>query len=166
MIRPVIRLTPRTRDQFAESTERQARAAARRELNEIGRAWVNEVEQITADEYQFRVGDRHKENTTHLTNSFTYRVTEASGGGFPMRLQLTTKPGVSAKKVAALNYGAKKNYTIRPRAGKKALAWGDEPGEITNVQREVQRTPANSARAGRFMERARDRVLARRRRQQ
>lgn len=169
MIRPVIRISQRTRDQFADATERQARAAARRELNEIGRAWVDEVSTIVADEYEFRLGDRHKENTTHLTNSFTYRVDEASGGGFPMRLRLTTKPGVSAKKVAALNYGAKKNYTIRPRSPKKKLAWGEVSGEYTTVvslPTVVQRTPANSAKAGRFMQRARDRVLARRRRQQ
>ena len=82
-----------------------------------------------------------------------------------MRLRLTTKPGVDAKKVAALNYGAKKNYTIPLRQGGKKLAWGDAPGEITTVVSVVHRTPANSAKAGRFMERARDRVLARRRRQ-
>ena len=74
MIRPVIRTSQRTRGQFAELTERQARVVARRELAEIGREWVDEVERIVADEYEFRLGDRHKENTTHLENSFTSRV--------------------------------------------------------------------------------------------
>lgn len=165
MIRVRVTTRPVDRDAFAAVVARRQRQVARAELDALGRDWVDEVERIVAAEYEWRLGDRHKPGA-HLENSFTHQVDEGPRGGFPMRVALTTKPGVDNAKVAALNYGTTTNYEIRPRSG-KVLSWGDEPGTIESDKTAVpvvRRTPANSAKAGRFVERARDRVMARRRR--
>lgn len=164
MIRPVVRVNPRQRDEFVDEFQRRARPAARRELQEIGDEWVEEVQKIVREEFPRRDGDRHKRNTTHLDQSFQARISEGPDRGFPMRLELTTKPGVSAAKIATLNYGGSPHKIRAVNA--KTLSWGEGPGEITTPgQRSVQWKPGPKlSRASRFMERARDRVLARRRR--
>lgn len=164
MIRVRATVTPVQRRQFADLTERQARRIARRELNEMGVEMVAEVERIVGEDYERRSGDRHKEDSMPLHESFEYRVFETGQGGFPMRVELTTKPGADTKKIAALIYGAKKRYVIRPNPPKRALAWGDAPGEITTFRREVVRFPENSAQPNPFIQRARNIVVRRRRR--
>lgn len=164
MIRPVVRISPRQRDQFVDEFQRRARPEARRELEQIGVEWVEEVTRIVRDEFPRRNGERHKRNTTHLDQSFQARLNEGSDRGFPMRLELTVKPGVSAAKIATLNYGAKPHEIRAVNA--KTLAWGETPGAIeTPGQKVVQWKPGPKlSTPSRFMERARDRVLARRRR--
>lgn len=169
MIRPRIQVSPRTRDQFVNAARGQARRAARRELGQIGEAWVDEVTKIVQAELPRRDGVRHKRNTTHLEESFQYRVVEGPDRGFPMRLELTTKPGVNAKKIAALEYGIKKQYPIEAKRA-KSLRWGDVPGDLTKPMKRVTwrsdgpNSHGQIARGYGFMRRARRRVLARRRR--
>lgn len=165
MIRPVIRLQPRQAEQFADAIRSQARQAARAELDEIGTAWVDEVVKIVSDELPRRGPPRHRENTTHLDESFQHRIVEGPNDGFPMRLELTTKPGVRAAKVGALEFGIDREYEITAR-NTKALRWGDAPGDLRAPnQKSVTWKPTGRIKQGyRFMERARDRVLTRRRR--
>jgi hypothetical protein len=169
-IRPVIRADERFREQFIGATKTQARRLARRELEVIGEEWEAEVRNIVAEELPRRDGVRHKPNTTHLENSFTHQVIEGGDSGFPMLLDLTTKPGVSAKKVAALNHGIDHEYEITA-TNAEFLRWGDAPGDITKpFQKTVTWRPDGPNSKGiiaggyHFMERARDAVLARRRR--
>lgn len=168
MIKPVVRLTERQRAQFVGATKSQARRLARAELTTMGREWESEVREIVQEELPRREGYRHKANTTHLENSFAHKVTEGGDGGFPMLLDLTTKPGVSAKKVAALNNGVDHEYEISVREDGEAeyLRWGEAPGDLTKpFQKSVIWKPTGRIAQGyHFMERARDRVLARHRR--
>lgn len=168
-IRPVIRADARFIDQFVGATRTQARRLARAELEVIGREWEDEVRAIVSEELPRRDGDRHKANTTHLENSFTHSISEGGDSGFPMLLDLTTKPGVSAKKVAALEYGVPGEHEISTT--KRSLRWGDVPGDLaTPGLKSVTWKPDGPNSKGiiaggyHFMERARDAVLARRRR--
>lgn len=165
MIRPVVRLRPRSVEDASTAVRAQARRQVRAELDQIGEAWVAKVTEIVQAEYPRRDDARHRPNTTHLDVSFQHRVIEGPDGGFPMRVELTTKPGVSAAKVGALNYGVDREYTIAARNA-KSLRWGEAPGDIrTPGQKSVTWKPGPKARAGgRFLERARDSVLASRRR--
>lgn len=169
-IKPIIQGDARFRDQFVEMTKTQARRFARAELEVIGREWEAEVVEIVQEELPRRDGERHKANTTHLENSFTHLVREGGDNGFPMTLDLTIKPGVNAKKVAALNFGIDHEYEITA-VNAEYLRWGDAPGDITKpFQKSVTWSPDGPNSKGiiangyHFMERARDAVLARRRR--
>lgn len=169
MIRPVVNIQQRTRDQFVQQTTRAAARAAERELVEIGEAWVAEVTKIVQEELPRRDGRRHKTNTTHLDQSFQYRIRTGPDGGFPMRLELTVKPGVNSKKIAALEFGNPGTYTITARNAEH-LRWGSAPGDLHKpFQKSVEWKPDGPNSKGKiaggyaFMRRARDRVLARRR---
>lgn len=159
------------RDQFAELTERQARRIAREQLHAIGRDMVEAVTGIVSSEYERREGERHKEEDLHLDESFEYRVFEGPNRGFPMRVELTTKPEANVKKIAALRYGTKKRYVIKPRK-KQTLAWGDtggsaiEAGDDATFTKEVVRFPSNSAQPNNFMQRARAAAMRRHRARQ
>lgn len=159
MIRVQARVSRLERHQFADLTERAARAKARAMLHEMGEEMVAEVERIVAAEYE---PDGTKEDSWPLSESFEYAVFERAGGGFPMSVELRTNDNADHAKVAALNFGVKRRYVIKPRNA-KALHWEDASGNDV-FRKEVVRFPGNSAPAGRFMQRARDRVLARRRR--
>lgn len=165
MIRVSVRATERSRDQYRQLSRQAARATARAELEAIGRDWEEEVRSLVTKEAPRRDGPSHKANTTHLENSFTSRVTEGPNNGFPMRLELTTKPGVSAKKIAALEFGVDREYPIEAKRAKH-LRWGDKPGDLHKpFQKKVTWKPTGRIREGyAFMQRARDTVLARRRR--
>lgn len=126
MIKPRLTMDSRQREKFVAVTREQAAAAAKKELQIIGERWVAEVRKIVSEELPRRSGHRHKANTTHLEESFTYRI---EGDDFPFELVLTIKPGVSAGKIASLNYGAKGNRTIRA-VRSQYLRWGDEPGML------------------------------------
>lgn len=164
MIRVAVNLSPRTRQQFVDVAARTARNRARRELEEIGQEWVDEVTKIVQKELPRRDGVRHKRNTTHLDQSFQYRIIEGPQNGFPMRLELTTKPGVNAKKIAALEYGVQGEHVIEAKRT-QFLRWGDAPGDLHQpFQKAVTWKPTGRINQGYgFMRRARDRVLARRR---
>lgn len=166
-IRPVVRLTERSREQFVGATRAGARRLAHAELETMGKAWEAEAGEIIQAELPRRDGARHKANTTHLENSLTHRVVEGGDQGFPMLLDLTIKPGVSAAKVAALNFGIDHEYEITAKNA-KALRWGDAPGDLTQAGlKSVTWSPTGPNSKGiiangyHFMERARDRVLAR-----
>ena len=167
-LRPVLTTGRATRADFADLTARRARAESRRQLEEMGREWEKEVVGMAAVEARPRSGRRHKSNTTHLENSFTWRVEEGPDNGFPMRLVLTIKPGVSKAKIAALEYGVQREYVI-PGAGQTIpLRWGDAPGDLSKeaaFSGQVTWKPTGRIREGYgFMRRARERVVARRRR--
>lgn len=165
MIRVSVNLRPRQRNDFVEATTRIARQSARLELERLGEAWVEEVTSIVQRELPRRDGSRHKRNTTHLENSFQYRIVEGPNDGFPMRLELTTKPGVNAKKIAALEYGVPGTHQIKARRT-QYLRWGDAPGDLHRpFTKEVTWKPDGPNSHGKiaggygFMRRARDRVL-------
>lgn len=171
MIRVAVNVKPRTRQQFIDYSTRVARQSARQELEAIGREWVEEVTKIVQAELPRRDGDRHKRNTTHLDQSFQYRIIEGPNDGFPMRLELTTKPGVNAKKIAALEFG-NPDHDIPKGRKTIPLRWGDAPGDLSKEAafmgqvRWTSTGPNSKGKAGRgygFMRRARDRVMARRR---
>lgn len=164
MIRVAVNVKPRTRQQFIDYSTRVARQSARQELEAIGREWVEEVTKIVQAELPRRDGDRHKRNTTHLDQSFQYRIIEGPNDGFPMRLELTTKPGVNAKKIAALEYGVEGEHVIEAKRT-TYLRWGDAPGDLHRpFQQQVTWKPTGRIAQGYgFMRRARDRVMARRR---
>lgn len=163
MIRPVVRYDSRTREQFRGLTRDAARRTARAELEALGQRWEEEVVQLVRAEAPRRDGERHKTNTTHLENSFTHRVSEGGDQGFPMTLDLTIKPGVSARKIAALEFGVDREYEIVARNTKR-LRWGEHPGDLGSPFKKVVWKPTGQIRQGfGFMRRARDTILARRR---
>lgn len=165
-IRPTIEFDRRSRDQFVGATREAARRLARAELTVAGQQWEEEVQNIVREELPRRDGERHKANTTHLENSFTHQLVEGGDGGFPMVLNLTIKPGVSAAKVAALEFGNSNEYEIAPHSA-KVLRWGDHPQDLHEPRKSVIWSPFGPTGKGilpdgyKFMRRARDTVLAR-----
>lgn len=178
-IRPVIRTNPRVADQIADAVTRRVLERAQQIAREDAAAMEVEVVKIVTDEYPMRSGDRHKANTTHLHNSFVGRVEQAPKGP---RAILTIKPGVSAAKVAALEFGSGEKggkggkYPITPRNA-RVLFWNDPNFTPTGndrgrPMREGRSQPGFAVpsvmhpgvAAGRFMQRARRRVADRRRR--
>lgn len=82
-----------------------------REAVILGESMVRECVAIIDEE--FEVGDpNHRKPGPHLRESFMYEIDTSSPYGASVRL--TIKPGVNAKKVAALEYGTDKEYTISP----------------------------------------------------
>lgn len=165
MIRPVVRTRGRDVAEFEQQTLRAQALAAEREAEQMGRQMVEEVVSIVQRRYERRPVDRRKVNTTHLDESFTFRVLRGNKpGGFPFRVELTIKPGVNAKKVAALNNGSPP-HEIRPRPPRTKLAWKNVSGGTTIVPQVGPPTtrihPGNAG--GRFMEQARDTVVRRQR---
>lgn len=143
------------------ATERKTRQAAIVD----GEAMVREATRIFQGLYQRRSGPTHKPNTTHGEESFTSRV---SGSTFPFRVELTIKPGVDKRKIAALNFGIKKPYEIASRDG-GPLAWDNPTGygrKVTLIKGGVvQRNPKPGTpeyEGGHFLEQARDEVVRRR----
>jgi hypothetical protein len=172
VIRPTITFTSRSREQLVQAVRGQARPVVRRDLEEMGEEWEREIQKIiNRDVLRRRDGVRHKANTTHLENSFTHRIEEGPNDGFPMRLVLTTKPGVNSKKIGALEHGNPPHFIPKQPKSDGFLRWGTAPGDIrTPKLRQVYWKPNpdggryNSATGYKIMQRARDRVLARRRR--
>lgn len=162
MIRPRVTVTRRATVGTLGALRTQSIDDVRDVLRRIGEEWEEEVRTLVQAETQRREGRRHKTNTTHLDVSFQYRIVERAGD-YPL-LELTTKPGVSGAKVGSLEFGAKGERVITAK-NTKYLRWGRAPGDLRNSkQRSVVWKPTGrSAKGYRFMRRARDRVLARRR---
>lgn len=128
MIRPRIQATATARTRYRGITKDAARNKSRRELTVVGETWVRDVRNIVRAELPRRDGVRHKTNTTHLEESFTFQVEEGPDHGFPMTLHLTIKPGVSAAKIGALEYGNPPHeITARNTTN---LRWGQTPPEL------------------------------------
>lgn len=82
-----------------------------REARVLGESMVRET--VAIIDQEFNIGDPdHRKPGPHLRESFTYEIDTSSPRGATVRL--TTKAGVNAKKVAALEYGAKRDYEITP----------------------------------------------------
>lgn len=121
----------------------------------MGMEMVQEVQRIVRARYPSG-GDNRKRNTTRLENSFTFKVERGSGPhGFPFSVSLTTKPGVAAGKVAALNYGVTPrptDYTILPRNVPRALKFqGADPNRARRsgkTGRFIKQSPKGGAYAG------------------
>jgi len=163
-IRPSFTTGQINRADILAKVGRQARFKARTELVTLGLDWEREIRALVSAEAPRRSGERHKANTTHLENSFAWKIEEGPDNGFPMRLILTIKPGVSAKKIAALEYGVKREYVIEAKDA-QYLRWGTAPGDLTKpFQKSVVWKPTGQINQGySFMRRARDRVIRRRR---
>lgn len=153
-------MSPRVTEQIGRALTAQAWVRARRMAAEDAAAMVAEVNAIVRTEYPRREGRSHKANTTHLHESFTFKVVDGPRG--PQAI-LTIKPGVSAAKIAALEFGSRP-HDIDPRNG-DTLAWRAPSGAFVRTPRVgapyTAQHPGNPP--GRFMERARRRVVDRRR---
>lgn len=169
MIRPVVSISQTSIDSMAARIVENAAHEARIMAEADGAAMLAIANDIIQTELPRRDDDRHKANTTHLENALTYRVDQPRPGAFPITVSLTTKPGVSAAKVAALEYGVQGEHEITAGTrtpGAKYLRWGDAPGDLRKpFQRTVTWRPTGQIKGGyHFMERARDAIAARRRR--
>ena len=175
-----VSIKPKSQAEFIERLVGQGKALVRKRADILGESMVREVQDIIGSE--FNVGDpAHRKPGPHLIESFTYEVDETSRG---VAVNLTIKRGVDAKKVAALNYGAKQPYTIAPsgiivgqggRAMKRKaaqriinksgiggrqgewLSWPDPGGGRDIFARVVEREPFEGKH---FMERAVERAVA------
>jgi hypothetical protein len=143
-------------------------------LNRMGRDMVDECVRICESELST---NDHKINQTHLANSFTYVVERGSGpGGTPWNVYLTIKPGVSAGKIWALNYGSSggsNSYVILPRNVPRALEFSGPGTDYSYASGKgaygsrvlrpyANRTSTSGPREGTFfLERARDTVMQR-----
>lgn len=168
MIKPSVTITQTSVDAIAARMVANAAHEARIMAEADGQAMVALCVEY-ASELEERTGNRHKANTTHLKNSFTYKVHQPRPGQFPITVELTTKPGVNAKKIAALEFGVKQEHTITAGTrtpGAKYLRWGTAPGDLTTpFKKSVTWKPTGKIQQGyHFMERARDAIAARRRR--
>lgn len=138
----------------------------------IGEAMVREVRKIIAAELNPGNPD-HRKPGPHLIESFTY-TTERTADG--IAVSLITKPGVNAKKVAAIEYGAKSDYTIEPsgrvsakqhRAGLAGLRVTPVgilrfPDPVTGKDQYAPKVTHKAFEGKHMMSRARQTVLARR----
>lgn len=168
MIKPTVSITRTSVDQMTATLMREGAREARIMAEADAAAMLAVANSIIAEELQPRTGRRHKANTTHLANALTARVVQPRKGHFPITVELLPKPGVSAKKIAALEYGVDHEYPI-PKDGPKEdgyLRWGSAPGDLRKpFQKSVTWKPTGKIRDGyHFMERARDIIAARRKR--
>jgi hypothetical protein len=163
-LRPKVTVQVANQARVIEAIGTQLRPKLRREADVMGREMVEECIKIVQETTERRPVERRKVNTTHLDQSFTYRV-DTSGG--QIRSVLTIKSGVNKKKVAALMFGTKHPYKIAPRL-KPRLTWLNKDGTRTRLKNGqiVHRNP----KAGTIeydginaMALARDRVVRRRR---
>lgn len=96
--------------EFVERLRGQSRAFAHQQAVVLGESMVREVVAIVSEE--FKPGDPdHRKPGPHLRESFTYEIEDTPTG---TNVTLTTKSGVNAKKVAALEYGTASPYEITP----------------------------------------------------
>jgi hypothetical protein len=106
----VTSIRPASQAAFIEAVKRQARPALRRKAVVLGESMVREAVKVIDDNLQLGSPD-HRKPGPHLRNSLTYKIKDEADG---VNVTLTIKPGVSAKKVAAINYGTEKPYVITP----------------------------------------------------
>lgn len=169
MIKPVVSISASSMDAWATRIYQDAAREARIMAEADGAAMLAIANEIIQSELPRRDGERHKTNTTHLENALTYFVDQPRHNAFPITTGLTTKPGVEAAKVAALEHGVQAEHQITagtktPAA--KALRWGTHPKDLSRypVRKSVTWKPTGKIAQGyHFMERARDMVAARRR---
>lgn len=109
MIRATVTRKPQSEAQFVERLRGQSKAFARQQAVVLGESMVRECVAIVSEE--FEPGGEDRKAGAHLVESFMYVIDDKPNGA---DVTLTIKPGVSAKKVAALEYGAKADYEIRP----------------------------------------------------
>lgn len=121
-VRPVMTVEVDSRRLIAGMIE-QAGERTESLVRRMGQEMVDEVEEIVR--LKLPSSENSKPYETSLVNSFTYKVERGPGrGGYPWRVSLTIKPGVSKGKIAALNWGVTprpKAYTILPRNVPRAL---------------------------------------------
>lgn len=154
MIRPVVSSVARARDMGAVLAEAALDQYQRTEAAQLAARLEAEATNLANQRAPRRDGDRHKPNTTHLENSFRGIVTRT---GRRLILALTTKPGVNAKKVAAIEYGTDKPYEIRARTTERMVWEPGEGGRRTGAAKVVQRQPFEGKH---IMRDARDAVVA------
>lgn len=169
MIRPRVTITQTSIDAMAARLYGNAAHEARIMAEADGAAMLAIANDIIDAELPRRDGDRHKTNTTHLDSALTYVVEQPRANAFPITVALTIKPGVSAAKVAALEFGVQGEHQITAGTrtpGAKHLRWGTAPGDLRKpYQKTVTWKPTGRIAEGyHFMQRARDMVAARRRR--
>lgn len=105
-----VSLKPQSEAQFIERLRGQSKAFARQQAVVLGESMVRECVEIVSTEFN-PTDPGHRKAGPHLSESFMYVIEEVPRG---VDVSLTIKPGVSAKKVAALEYGAKEPYEITP----------------------------------------------------
>lgn len=170
MTRPKVEVDVASFARAAEGIIDQVGIQTQDEAEEIGKAMVQEVEQIVKGLFS---NDNHKPNTTHIENSFKYEVSRVGDNGWTVAL--TIKPGVSSGKIGALNYGrdgTSKSYVILPRNVPRALEFkgtgvdfsyaSGKGGYAGRVLRPYAvRQSAGASKGYGFMEEARRNVLER-----
>lgn len=105
-----VSVKPRSAALLAAATRGRAQRVVDKEAVILGESMVREVQRIVGEEFKSGSPD-HRKPGPHLRESFTYEVHRTQRGS---SVKLTIKRGVSAKKVAALEYGAKSDYEITP----------------------------------------------------
>lgn len=164
-----VRTRPRNRDEFAlrtiEAAGRRAELEASRMVIEIRQ----ELRKLLDQDFDRRSGDRRKRGTVHLHNSF--RVTVERGpkpGGFPYNVVISLLPNLTddeKAKVLSLINGSRP-HDIDPKT-KSALSWTSPSGGTVVVKRVG--APVTRQHPGTkgtdTVRRARNNVVARRRRQ-
>lgn len=138
MIRPVVTATAPARNMGAVLAKAAVDEFQRTEAHQLAARLEAEAIKLTRERTEERTGDRHKPNTTHLVNSWRGVVTRI---GNRLVVSLTIKPGVNAKKVAAIEYGAQRPYEIRARNGNRMVWEPGENGRRTGGAKVVQRQP-------------------------
>lgn len=169
MIRPVVSITAASREAWGQRIYEDAAREARIMAEADGIAMLAMANEIIQTELPRRDGERHKTNTTHLDQALAYKVDQPHHAAFPITVSLTTKLGVSAAKVASLEYGVTTEHEITAGTktpGAQALRWGSHPKDLAQFpkRKSVTWKPTGKIAQGyHFMERARDMVAARRR---
>lgn len=126
-----VSVKPVTDPAFIERLRGQSKAFAQRQAVVLGESMVREVVEIVTSE--FNPGDPdHRKPGPHLAESFTYEVEPTATGA---NVRLTIKRGVSAKKVAALEFGVDHDYEITP----SGITFG-QGGLSVNKKRAAQLT--------------------------
>lgn len=166
-IKPFVTVDVASFSRLEAAARRKAAEAAWKQQERAAQVMLSTVNEAVRRDFVYdRSPHRRKKGTTKLINSFTTRV-DGTRGRFPVKAVLTIKPGVNAKKIAALNYGTNKTYTINPRnspklrfpkAGGKNAKWGNPKflnayGENNRAVLTVSREPFDGKH---FMEEARD----------
>lgn len=127
LLKPKVTTVVANQAKVIEAIGTKLRPKLRKEADQMGREMVEECIKIVHETTERRPVERRKVNTTHLDQSFTYRI-DTTGG--EIRSVLTIKSGVNKKKIAALMFGTKHPYKIYPRKA-KALAWTNPDGTRT-----------------------------------
>lgn len=154
MIRPVVTTTAGARNLGPVLAKAAVDHYQRTESAQLAARLEAEASKLANARTTRRDGPTHKANTTHLENSFRGVVTRS---GNRLIISLTTKPGVSAKKVAAIEYGTDKPYEIRARTASRMVWEPGQNGRRTGGATVVQRQPFEGKH---IMRDARDNVVA------